>query len=531
MRILLASACLFLSSISPAQSVLPTASPSPAPEIDFSNVVVPITDVKPEFRLDLLRGLAPKMGIKAVFGAGFCLDRECSVIATNYHVAAMAHPKKIKGDPVVSRYLDRGSEGDRATLNMVHGQPMIYSVNRDLALLMLWKPLRHHHGLTYSVDEPEIGEPVDIYTYPLEGIRAFRTLLRFPGTFQGPSPSGLLVFSYQPIFGKRIVGGASGGIVVDRKGGQIVGILSTGGDSKSPFVEAVPTQSLLDFVSRVQPFLANRIFPRSADVPTSPFVGDLYREWVPPRADALQPRPEEPDEITLLRKKAQAEGDAMRNFIAIGSFDWGSGNSDPVVVGEEYEVRVIDGEQRFRKYPDGKKELRELPVLHFVNGGSVYLVDEWADLLKMVGTEYRLKIHRAPDTVANGRRIRVFQYYASAEDGLCPFQPFDDYLLFVVRGKVTSPPCYGEVWMDEKSDILRMSENLDLSAHLPHYKGWKSNQTVLTYHWLRKPNEPPQLIPWTFFVQGQNGKHLYWNRGFFRNYQEFNAKARLLAVN
>ena len=189
------------------------------------------------------------------------------------------------------------------------------------------------------------------------------------------------------------------------------------------------------------------------------------------------------------------------------------------------------GEQRFRKYPDGKKELRELPILHFVNGGSVYLVDEWANLLKMVGTEYRLKIHRAPDTVAGGRRMKVFQYYASSEDGLCPFQPFDDYLLFVVKAKITYPPCYGEVWTDEDTNILRMSENLDLSARLPDYKGWKADQTVLTYDWLRKPNQPPQLIPWTFFVQSQIGKHVYWNRGFFRDYREFNGKARLLAVN
>lgn len=323
--------------------MLPTASPSPAPEIDFGNVVVPITDVKPDFRLNLLRGLAPEIGIKSAFGTGFCLDPECSVIATNYHVAAMARPKKIKGDPVVSRYLDSGSEDNHATLNMVYGQPMIYSVKRDLALFVLWKPLRHHHGLAYSTDDLEIGEPVDIYTYPLEGMHAFRTPLRFPGTFQGPVPSGLLVFSYQPIAGKRIAGGASGGIVVDRKGSRIVGILSAVGNSKSPFVEAVPTQSLVDFVSKVQPFLAHRIFPPSTDVPSSPFTGDSFPEWIPPRTDALQRRTEEPDEIKLLRNKAQAAADAMRNMIAVGSFDWGSGKSDPVVVGEEYEIRVIDG--------------------------------------------------------------------------------------------------------------------------------------------------------------------------------------------
>lgn len=522
------AACFCLSPVAAAQELLPTVPPSPAAEIDLSNVIVPITDVKPDFSLNLLRSFVPEVGAKASFGTGFCLDPECSFIVTNYHVAAMARPKKIKGDPVIWRYLDTGSEDDRATLNMAGGQPMIYSVNHDLALFKLWKPLRHHHGLGYSLDELEIGQPVDIYAYPLEGINVFRKLLRFPGTFQGPTQSGLLAFSYQPAGENRISGGASGGIVVDRKSSQIVGILSGAGNSKAPIAVAVPTQSLVEFVSRVQPFLANRIFPSSKEVPPSAFAGDLYPEFVPPHVDALQHRPKEPEDITQLRSKAQTAADAMENFIAVGTFDWGSGNNEPLVAGEQYEIRVIDGEQRFRKYPDGKKELAGLPILHFAGGGSVYLVGQWANLLRMVGTEYRLKIHRAADAVAHGRRIRVFQYYASSEDGLCSFQPFDDYLAFIVKAKITYPPCYGEVWTDEDTNIIRMSENYDLSAHLRDYKGWTTSQTVLTYGWTAKPDQPRQLVPWTFFVQGQNGRHVYWNRGSFRNYQEFNAKARIV---
>lgn len=520
-----------LAPIAAAQQVLPLSAPmgSEAKTEDVSEAVIPITDLKPSLGLNLIRGLTPEVGADLKFATGFCLDPECSFIVTNHHVAAAAHLKKIKGDAVIARYLDTGSEDNQATLKMVHGQPMIYSAKRDLALFALWKPLRHHHGLGYSLDELQIGQPVDIYAYPLEGIKVFRKALRFPATFQGPTTAGFLAFSYQPIGKERIVGGASGGIVVDRKSSRIVGILFGTEHLKAPVALAVPTQSLAEFVAKVRPFLATRIFPSSQEVPASPFVGDLYPEFIPPRNDGLEHRPAEPDEIALLRKKAQAVADSMQNLIAIGSFSWGSGNHAPLVANEEYEVRVTDGEQRFRKYPDGKKELTQLPFLHFVNGGSTYLVDEWADLLRMVGTEYRLKIRRAPDAVRNGQPMKVFQYYASAEDGLCPFQPFDDYLLFVVKSKISYPPCYGEVWTDEDTNIIRMSESLDLSAKLGAYKGWRSDQTVLTYDWLVKPNQPPQLIPWTFYVQSRIGKHVYWNRGSFRDYQEFNAKARLLA--
>ena len=531
LRILAALAFFVLSSVASAQTVLPAPSSEGPPETDFSNVIVPITNVKPRFGIALSRGIRPTAGVKASFGTGFCLDPECSFVVTNYHVAAMAHASSINGSSIVAEYLDDGSEDHSATLNFVHGQAMVYSSQRDLALFRLRKPIKHHRGLAYSLDDLRIGQPVDIYSYPLERVNPFRKPLRFRATFQGPTTSGLLLFSYLPIGEKRIEGGASGGIVVDRKSSKIVGILSQTEDIKAPVVVALPIQSLVEFVSRVQPFMASRIFPASRDVAPFPFAGDRYPRFVPPPGKGLQHRPEEPEDIALLRKKAQAAAGAMDNFIAIGSFDWGQDNYEPDVVGDEYELRVIDGEQRFRKYPDGKKELKRLPIEHFLGGGSGYLVDEWADLLRMVGTEYRLKIHRAPDAILDGRPMKVFQYYADSEDQVCSFDAFDDYLFFVAWSKTYYVPCYGEVWTDQDINIIRMSENLDLSAHVRAFKGFSADQVVLTYGILKKPHRPPQIVPWTFIAQARQGKHVYWNRGFFRDYQEFNAKAKLLAVN
>jgi hypothetical protein len=52
----------------------------------------------------------------------------------------------------------------------------------------------------------------------------------------------------------------------------------------------------------------------------------------------------------------------MQNFIAVQSFAWGSGgNVEPAAV-SAYEVQVLSGYQRFRKYPDGKKELQDVPA-------------------------------------------------------------------------------------------------------------------------------------------------------------------------
>jgi hypothetical protein len=132
---------------------------------------------------------------------------------------------------------------------------------------------------------------------------------------------------------------------------------------------AVPVQTLVDFVSKVHPFLAQRLFPSTKEI--SPVSADLYPKFVPPPdhypkfvarlADGLQHRPEEPYEVSVLRKKAQLLADSMRNFIAVQGFAWGSGDKEPAAQAE-YEVRVIDGVQRFRIFPDGKKEFEVRPA-------------------------------------------------------------------------------------------------------------------------------------------------------------------------
>ena len=124
-------------------------------------------------------------------------------------------------------------------------------------------------------------------------------------------------------------------------------------------------------------------------------------------------------------------------------------------------------------------------------------------------------------------QLNVGQVSGFVQCNLCPFQPFTDYGFFMI-GKVVAVACYGEVWTDEDSNIIRMSEHLDLSDKLQAYKGWENESTVVTYGWLKRADEPPRLIPLTIYEQGKN-KQIYWCRGAFMNYRVFSAKSRLLA--
>jgi hypothetical protein len=78
---------------------------------------------------------------------------------------------------------------------------------------------------------------------------------------------------------------------------------------------------------------------------------------------------------------------------------------------------------------------------HRLNGW-VLPADEWSKLPKMVGTEFRLKVHQAADLVVSEQRMKVFQYYANVEGNLCSFAPVEDFGFFTIS-KAIPVACYG----------------------------------------------------------------------------------------
>lgn len=502
-------------------------SPSIALAQDLSRTVLPLTDFK--IAIHEKGGIPPKpslnplsfvdVGVEAEYGTAFCVDPACRFIGTNYHVARDRRVRKIKGEEVIQRYLATRPDDDGAVVNEIAGKQMAFTPSRDLAIFELRHPLRNFHGIDFSLDDLQERQEIDIYAYPkLSAINPHRKLEQFHGRFKGLMPNGLLAFEYGiSDDGKTICGGASGGIVVDKRSQQIVGILSGTGNTDERIAIAIPTQALLEFVSKVQPYLAQRLFPRHARV-IPPVSADLYPQFVEPVSHVLQERPEEPPEVRTLRKRGQALADSIRNFIAVQTFAWGSeASQEPVAAA--YEVRVVDGDQRFS---DGQEEFKEVPLpprlnVSFATGG------EWSELPEWIGTKLNLKIHRAADSVVNGRPIKVFQYSAATEDRLCTWDTQVDYGIFT-KHHVADVTVHGEVWTDDDMNPLRISEHCELPAKLK----WKDYEAVVTYGWLHRADEQPQLIPVTIYADVKYKNKLYWCRGLFTNYQVFTARARII---
>lgn len=476
---------------------------------DLSKTVLPITQVKL---------LGP--GAEFKFATGFCVSKDCRFVGTNYHVAMMTQLRKIKGDKVIHRYLATGPDDDGATINGGSlANPMKYNPGRDIAIYELRYPLPHYHGIPFSLNDLQLGQEVDIYAYPKESISPIRSLLKFRGAFKGETTGGLLAFDYSPSNGNAIRPGSSGGLVVDSKSQQVVGILSGVARNGEPVAMAVPIESLANFVSKVEPWLGQSLFPSANKESISPALADLYPKFVlMPAVDLLQSRRDEPADVKKLRENAQRQADRMRNLVAVQSFAWGSGDKAPAAFAE-YEVKVLQGFQRFREYPDGKKELRDVPFPRLNN--AVVPGGEWSELPQMVGNSRQVEIRQAPDAMVNGIRVKVFRYRAQSEDGVCVFKSVQEYL-FYSYGRIVDAPCYGEVWTDQNFNILRVSEHLELTGR------WRDYQSVVTYGWLRRAGDPDRLIPTTIFTQIGNGKNVHWCRGLFTNYRIFDSQARIV---
>lgn len=484
---------------------------------EFERTLVRITEGRPFVAPQPLNLL----GLSFDFGTGFCLDPSCRFIGTNYHVAKLLQPRRIKGQSIIEQYFATGPDDRYATPNRVSTRFYAYAAGHDLAIYKLRNPVRNYHGAAYSLADLEPGEEVDIYAFPATLKKATRPLRRLHGQFKSRTTSGLLAFEYSSSDGK-LEGGSSGGVVVERKSQKIVGVLSGVGNQRIAL--AVPVSLLAEFLKRVQPYLAYELFPSLAGIP--PITSDLNPMFVPAPANALTRRPEEPAEVVLLRAKAQMLANSMANFVAVETFAW-STRDKPLTASAEYEVRMIGGVQKYRSYPDGERELDSPPAPNL--RGWVLPADEWSDLIKMVGNEYKLKISQAPDTTVNGERLRVFQYYASVEDDLCPFEPVGDWGFS--SSKPVAVACYGEVWTDSDLRVLRMSENLDLSAGLKAYHGWQRYRVVVTYGPLERGTDPPQWVPVTIVAEAQDKKRTEICQGQFTDYRRFSASSRLLAEN
>jgi hypothetical protein len=485
-------------------------------------------------------------------GTAWCLTPDCDLMITNHHVLQfIGHKLAINGERVGASWSATGPNDQNARFVPSYTESYKYTQVRDLAILRMKKPMsrRGMHGVRIYAGELRGGEPVTIMSYPAGKLTVTT------GHFDSMVEDGILKFD----LASPLAAGCSGGLILNERD-EAVGVLFALQPSRMS-AYAVPIWSLADFIKKVQPqayadlFLGEVFRPNihgrlllRAETANTEMNLDLGEEaasglspnfmaaaigglnpiavlpamflrsaiTVPPlpeehRSTELQSRPKESVEVQTLRQRAQAMVEQMANFLSLQTLTL----ADNTVW--QHQVRVIDGQQVFTK-PDGTN-LMELPIPHL----GVVPGSEWRDLPQMVGSNLRLPLRYIGERTENKQKMKVFQFNATEEDGVCAIRIKRGALSRTWKGSV---PCRGEVWTDADFNILRITEEMTL----PQKTGMERCTTVVLYGWLHGADASNHLVPSAIWLQaqGRNGRTVE-STANFSSYHLFRAKARIMA--
>jgi len=515
----------------------------------FASTIGANTQSNPGRWKEVVEKISHRQGLSSKFGTGWCLDPDCGLVVTNYHVVrVVGSDLRIRGVGVREYYLATGENDEGARwMKTAVGLHLRYNPVRDIAILRLQLPLSQKgmHGIAPYVGQLLPGQEATIYGYP-----GGKALAGASGRFVRELRDGLLLFEIRTAeTGRMLQGGVSGGLVVDGQD-RAVGLLC-GFFGQHAF--AVPIWSVADVVRKMAPEHYGALLPQKIYRPANPMSADLEAESelidqsvetptggpipeavlpgsylrygldqdaAPGRettALSLTRRTGEPAELRTLRAKAQQMVEGMKNFIAVQTLYLSDGMRTSVW---QHEVRVVYGQQTFRKWPDGKKELSELPYPK----QGVIPGEEWTALPSMVGTDLKLKIEAVGELAIREHKVKVFRYEAAAEDDACALRTRRNYGLWHKDWRRTVV-CHGEVWTDEHFDILRITQDLEIPRGQTFVHRF---QIVIMYGWLEPPGVGRQVLPVEIFLQGQfTSGETYYCSGRFTNYRVFTAATRL----
>jgi len=233
-------------------------------------------------------------------------------------------------------------------------------------------------------------------------------------------------------------------------------------------------------------------------------LGQPFPTLVAPPMRLVTTRQESTD-VRELRRRAQGMIEQMANFKALQTLRLNTeGKSELTWLHELY---VDSGDLQFRTL-DGGQPLQAVPFPHrrraVVPGG------EWRELPQMVASQFKLRVQEIGDKDVGGRRLRVFGYQASIEDQVCEVR-FRNSGVFWSRERRFPVACRGEVWTDGELNVLRISQELELTAgNVP----MQLLQLAVLYGWLG-----PDLVPVAMVVRGTIAGHNCRADARFSNYR------------
>jgi len=460
--------------------------------------------------------------LEKAMGTGWCLNRECDWVITNYHVVKFTGEHPTVNGVKTAQIVMATSEHDQGAQPIATAiGDLTFTSVRDIALIKLREPLLRTgmHAVPFYTGDLQPGQSVTVLGYPggkLESIS---------GRFVQECDDGELLFDLS----HEVSRGISGGLVLDEQG-RAIGLIYGISPKSAKSVYAVPVWSVAEFLHGFNKDVYTSVFGDADNLSSDTDVlktdalrtespksrrDGLSLDSVVPESSLLRndeltntPLPranDEGPEVIALRKKAQVTSDQMDNFIARQTLHFSSGKA------WQHELQLVDGVQRFRIIGSGK-EIHEMPA---TRRGPVPGSD-WADLVTSFAYDASVALQFERDITVEGNIVKVFRYEMSAEDDICQLRVTRPFR----REWKGSPPCVGVIWTDQQFRILRITKDM----LVPPDTGLAKFRIVVLYGWWGE-----RLVPVEMYIRStsKDGSSQA-STAKFDNYREFGASSRII---
>jgi hypothetical protein len=285
-------------------------------------------------------------------GNGICLNGECSVIVTCYHIRAMAGGGHLSITNAVTKreLLATQNESNETYVRVGGGHKTLrYDVASDLLFIQTTKSVHAKSGVLLSY-KAHIGQKVIVVGYDNSGIKTTEAHIVALNAQLAVGPASLtenilLDTSFKP--------GSSGSAVLDENG-NLLGMLCASLTSPEPRLMssrslALPTRTIAEAFLKLDPTLASTIFydiPKAEAATLQPTVQadpaiDAPDDPSPVIPDFSVTRTDVPGAVDMLHTKARDRSQSTINFIAKQCLV--QGTRGPIC----HELSMVDGEKVF----------------------------------------------------------------------------------------------------------------------------------------------------------------------------------------
>jgi len=306
--------------------------------------------------------------VQSIHGNGICIDQNCSVVATAYHIQMLAGRTKLTvATGRTEKILSFANETDlnQSDVPMAKSERVLhFNIANDVSFIYTEKPVPHKSSVPYSY-KYYFGQKVTVagynnHRFEVRDARIIGSNVRLV--------VGQTQLVHNLVLDIALDPGTSGSAVLDENGhllGMIVlsGAITVGGNNLTASV-ALPIRTIAKALTKLDPARGFAIFndvPEEEAKPEQTLASVHEESELPEDTSPLMPSLSAlpsamRDPVAKLRAKSDVASKLMANYIAKQCFV--QGTQKPVC----HELSVVDGQEIFREIDKNGKRGNDMNV-------------------------------------------------------------------------------------------------------------------------------------------------------------------------